>query len=322
METPAPASVPAADPARERLVAELETLGKCSASASWSCPQFAEFSKREQPMASAAEEDLLLARLEHPEGLPRLAIINRLVHQPGPRNQDRARRSAFLKLASRLPNLEPAEAKWLGRALGAIDLSSAEARTELNELVRSAPEELAAATLVGVGVSHPREAAALDLIDAHRKDARPKVRYATLDAYAETADRDHARACTTWAAGLGDVSTELRGAALIAVTSQCTSQHREVFELGRKRLLADPNNAIAGSLTGLCSTTVATETGALARRILPRASQSNWRDLLEIIGRCDTRSPRAALAPYSSRGGELGEEARRVLDYIQSDEAD
>jgi hypothetical protein len=264
-----------------------------------------------------AEEDLLLSTLEHPNGVSRLAIAYRLTHQRGPRDREPARMGSFLALARRLGPLRAAETKWLGRALGAVSLETREARDALSAFVRDAGPDLASSTVVGIGVAHPGETAALDVVDSLRRDPRPGVRLATLDAYAEDGHRDPARSCTAWAALLDDPPNELRAAGLLSGSPECAVHHPAVLELAEKRLADDPNSGMSLVLPGLCSTkATAARAAVLATKVLTKVMRGTWGDPLRAIGLCDARGPERGLAPYLHRKDDIGLAARRVADDI------
>jgi hypothetical protein len=311
-----------ADPARQALEAEIAALEACGPEATFgSCAAFDEFAKPHRTPATRQEEELLFARLEHPGSIRRLAILIRLAHQPGPRTRDFARTRTFFALAQKLTDSSPAESKWLGRALGAVSLDTRAARDAIRAFVASAKEPLAAATLVGIGVAHPGEPSALDVVDSFRKDSRPGVRLATLDAYADAHQPDPARSCASWAAALGDAPNRLRGAALLSVSPECSAHHLEVLALAEKRLKADPNDAMVIVLPGLCQTkATASRAEAIAKRIVTRVARGSFGDPLRTIGKCDPRGPKAALAPYAARKGDLGRAAERALGEISAEE--
>lgn len=301
---------------------ELEALKRCPPydGVGGRCQAFWAFTAERRDAMTLAEEETLLTLLGDQH--LRFAAALRMAHQPGPRNSEPARALVLVQRSLDVRDFDDALDKWLGRAVGAVTLESEEVRQAVSALVRDhSNEKFAAAVIEGIGVAHPNQSVALDMVDAALQDPRAPVRFGVLQAYAETAMRDPPRACATWARALKDETdaNAVRAAALLSGTPECRPQHPLVLEAAQARLAQDPNSAMDTALPGLCSTP------GLAKRVLPLATSlldkgdtSRWYGaLLEAIGRCDPRGAAVALRPWIRRGGRLGQEAQHVLKDIQ-----
>lgn len=322
---PAPVASSAPAPAPPSPTAELEAeiarVRQCPLGSTTSydlrCAANEAFTRARATPQTVAEEDLLLSLARGPQPM-RLSALFRLSKQPGPRTTDPARALAVLDLARAVDLRDHAEMLWLGRVVGAVTLETAEVREAMRALVATHVNEMLAGDIVtGIGVAHPHEPAALDLVDAFVPDTRVFVQHGVADAYAETALRDDARACATWAKLLGNEAMVVRAAALLSVTRGCAAHHPALLALAEKRLAKDPEDRTMIVLPHLCEGPQKAALGprvtALATKLLAKHGPNDWGDDLRAIGACDPRGPVAALRPIARQPGERGFAAKRVL---------
>jgi hypothetical protein len=321
---PAVSSAPPPPPSpTAALDAELAALRACptgSSSYDVRCPAQAAFLRELRVPQTVAEEGLLLS-LALGAAPMRYSAIVRLAVQPGPRTVDPRRALSFIEAARAAEGRDRAEAKWLGRALGAVTFETPEVREALRSLATTSKSDvLVAEAITGVGIAHPHDAVALDWVDSFLGDPRGPVKHGVIDAYAETSKRDDRRACATWARFLSDEAVVVRAAALISVTPACSAQHAAVLAIAEKRLAKDPTDGTHLVLGHLCEgpekKALAPRVLALATRLVPKQSQGTWEDPLRAVGICDPRGPEKALAPYVKKPGELGFAAQRVLSEL------
>lgn len=284
------------------------------------CPAHERFVAARVAPQSLEEEERLLELAAGPPPL-RFTALLRLTNQPGPRTTDPKRALRVIELARGVEGVDQTEAIWLGRVVGAVTMASPEAREAVRALVATHPNDfLAGDALTGLGIAHPRDVAVLDLIDGFVTDPRVFVKHGVLDAYAETAKREDARACATWAKAMPDVSVAVRAGALVASSPACSAHHAAFLTLAEAQLRTDPQHGTHRMLHHLCE---GPEKKALSRRVLALATtllaKHDPRDVdvdLLAIAKCDPRGAELALRPYTRRPGELGVVARRVMTSL------
>jgi len=251
------------------------------------------------------------------------AIVKRFIAQTGPRDTDSHRALAFITWVQEPNGASRYPSPIMHKPVAALDTSSDETRDALHALILRAEDAAAAASVLqSLGETHADEEAVFDLIDRFHSDGRYRVQFGAMSAYRKTTGSIAARGCALATKALRDADRIAAAARLLLANSHCTQKQRTMaFKATASHLAKAPQHHSRSLLTTFCANTpLRTRTLKLAKKQLRRATEiSDYHGLFEAIAACQpNKSPRAALAPWLGRSGDIGRSANRKLRSLEA----